>query len=170
MKKRDMVLVDTIPKTDPAYPIVMAILRVVPASRWAFARPQSDGELGNLLGIGWKRRRTGCAQERSLAAAREIKDRTPYRRNARAARRLRERRHAALCRRQGELRHSHAAANSRTWSIHVERNRDAYLSARFGVGTPLFTTFKVCLCVSTPPMTASVSVEIMELAPPLGPI
>ncbi len=47
-----MVLVDTIPKTDPAYPIVMAILRVVPASRWAFARPQSDGELGNLLGTG----------------------------------------------------------------------------------------------------------------------
>jgi DNA-binding CsgD family transcriptional regulator len=28
----------------------MAILRVVPASRWAFARPEADGELGNLLG------------------------------------------------------------------------------------------------------------------------
>ncbi len=49
MKKRDMVIVDTIPKSDPAYPIVSAILRVVPASRWAFARPQPDGELGNLL-------------------------------------------------------------------------------------------------------------------------
>jgi DNA-binding CsgD family transcriptional regulator len=44
-----MVLVDDLPETDPAYPIVMAILRVVPASRWAFARPASDGELGNLL-------------------------------------------------------------------------------------------------------------------------
>ena len=49
MKKRDMVLVDTIPKTDAAYPIVTAILRIVPASRWAFARPEPDGELGNLL-------------------------------------------------------------------------------------------------------------------------
>jgi DNA-binding CsgD family transcriptional regulator len=44
------VLVDSIPENDPAYPIVMAILRVVPASRWAFARPEADGELGNLLG------------------------------------------------------------------------------------------------------------------------
>lgn len=44
-----MVLVNSIPETDPAYPIVTAILRVVPASRWAFARPQGDGELGSLL-------------------------------------------------------------------------------------------------------------------------
>lgn len=50
MKKRDMVIVDTIPKSDPAHAIVTAILRVVPASRWAFARPEPDGELGNLLG------------------------------------------------------------------------------------------------------------------------
>jgi DNA-binding CsgD family transcriptional regulator len=49
VKKRDMVTVDTIAKSDPAYPIVTAILRVVPASRWAFARPEPDGELGNLL-------------------------------------------------------------------------------------------------------------------------
>jgi DNA-binding CsgD family transcriptional regulator len=41
--------VDRMPETDPAYPIVMSILRVVPASRWAFARPESDGELGLLL-------------------------------------------------------------------------------------------------------------------------
>lgn len=50
MKKRDIVLVDTVPESDPAYPIVTAILRVVPASRWAFARLRSDGELRNLLG------------------------------------------------------------------------------------------------------------------------
>lgn len=52
MKKRDMVIVDTIPKSDPAYPIVTAILRIVPASRWAFARPERDGDLGNLLASG----------------------------------------------------------------------------------------------------------------------
>lgn len=45
-----MVLTDSIPESDPAYPIIMAILRVVPASRWAFARSQANGELGNLLG------------------------------------------------------------------------------------------------------------------------
>ncbi len=50
MKKRDIVLVDALPESDPAYPIVTAILRVVPASRWAFARLEPDGELGNLLG------------------------------------------------------------------------------------------------------------------------
>jgi hypothetical protein len=49
LKSRDTVLVDRISEADPAYPIVTAILRVVPASRWAFARPQHDGELGNLL-------------------------------------------------------------------------------------------------------------------------
>jgi DNA-binding CsgD family transcriptional regulator len=45
-----MVLVNSIPESDPAYPVVMAILRVVPASRWAFARLEPDGELGHLLG------------------------------------------------------------------------------------------------------------------------
>ncbi|HEY5341894.1 MAG TPA: helix-turn-helix transcriptional regulator [Candidatus Aquilonibacter sp.] len=45
-----MVTVDVLPESDPAYPIVTAILRVVPASRWAFARLEPDGELGNLLG------------------------------------------------------------------------------------------------------------------------
>ena len=37
------------PERDPAYPIVTAILRVVPASRWAFARLSPDGELAGLL-------------------------------------------------------------------------------------------------------------------------
>lgn len=56
MKKRDNaaelmphVLVDAVPESDPAYPIITAILRVVPASRWAFARLESDGELGRLI-------------------------------------------------------------------------------------------------------------------------
>jgi DNA-binding CsgD family transcriptional regulator len=40
---------DFVPESDPAYPIVTAILRVVPASRWAFARVQAGGELGLLL-------------------------------------------------------------------------------------------------------------------------
>jgi len=37
------------PESDPAYPIVTAILRVVPASHWAFARLGADGELAGLL-------------------------------------------------------------------------------------------------------------------------
>jgi DNA-binding CsgD family transcriptional regulator len=43
------VLVDAMPESDPAYPIVAAILRVVPASRWAFARLESDGEIDRLV-------------------------------------------------------------------------------------------------------------------------
>ncbi len=43
-------LVDFVPESDPAYPIISAILRVVPASRWAFARLESHGELSHLLG------------------------------------------------------------------------------------------------------------------------
>ncbi len=39
----------SLPESDPAYPIVTAILRVVPASRWAFARLKADGELAGLL-------------------------------------------------------------------------------------------------------------------------
>jgi DNA-binding CsgD family transcriptional regulator len=42
-------MVDAVPATDPAYPIVHAILAVVPASRWAFARLSQDGELEKLL-------------------------------------------------------------------------------------------------------------------------
>ena len=38
-----------LPESDPAYPIITAILRVVPASRWAFARLRADGELTDLL-------------------------------------------------------------------------------------------------------------------------
>ena len=40
---------DFLPESDPAYPIVDAILRVVPASRWAFARLMPEGELAGLL-------------------------------------------------------------------------------------------------------------------------
>jgi DNA-binding CsgD family transcriptional regulator len=40
---------DFLPESDPAYPIVTAILRVVPASHWAFARLGADGELAGLL-------------------------------------------------------------------------------------------------------------------------
>ena len=40
---------DFLPESDPAYPIVEAILRVVPASRWAFARLMPEGELAGLL-------------------------------------------------------------------------------------------------------------------------
>jgi DNA-binding CsgD family transcriptional regulator len=36
-------------ESDAAYPIIAAILRVVPASRWAFARLKPDGELVGLL-------------------------------------------------------------------------------------------------------------------------
>ncbi len=42
-------LTDFVPELDPAYPIITAILRVVPASRWAFARLRPDGELAGLL-------------------------------------------------------------------------------------------------------------------------
>jgi len=50
VEKRDAPLpAGVIPETDPAYPIVNAILRVVPASRWAFARLRPDGELAGLL-------------------------------------------------------------------------------------------------------------------------
>ncbi|HVA28604.1 MAG TPA: helix-turn-helix transcriptional regulator [Candidatus Baltobacteraceae bacterium] len=58
VKKRDtavegsgtIAFTDVVPESDPAYPIITAILRVVPVSRWAFARPETDGELGRLLG------------------------------------------------------------------------------------------------------------------------
>jgi DNA-binding CsgD family transcriptional regulator len=42
-------LANFLPESDPAYPVIEAILRVVPASRWAFARVTADGELGMLL-------------------------------------------------------------------------------------------------------------------------
>jgi len=42
-------LPDFVPESDPAYPIISAILRVVPASRWSFARLRHDGELAGLL-------------------------------------------------------------------------------------------------------------------------
>ncbi|GAC1403926.1 MAG: hypothetical protein NVSMB64_06410 [Candidatus Velthaea sp.] len=42
-------MVNAVPESDPAYPIVTAILRVVPASRWAFARVAPDGDMDRLL-------------------------------------------------------------------------------------------------------------------------
>ncbi|MGC1381917.1 MAG: helix-turn-helix transcriptional regulator [Candidatus Baltobacteraceae bacterium] len=42
-------LVDFLAERDPAYSIIAAILRVVPASHWAFARLGPDGELADLL-------------------------------------------------------------------------------------------------------------------------
>jgi DNA-binding CsgD family transcriptional regulator len=59
VKKRDteapgaesepIVLVDYVPETDPAHAIIAEILRVVPTSRWAFARLRGGGELAGLL-------------------------------------------------------------------------------------------------------------------------
>ena len=42
-------LTDRISESDPAFPIINAILRVVPASRWSFARLMPSGELTGLL-------------------------------------------------------------------------------------------------------------------------
>lgn len=44
MKKRDFM-----PDTDPAHAVIASILRVVPTSRWAFARLKAGGELAGLL-------------------------------------------------------------------------------------------------------------------------
>ena len=56
MKKSDTagrprlkLVADFVPESDPAYPIINAILHVVPASRWSFARLMPDGELAGLL-------------------------------------------------------------------------------------------------------------------------
>jgi DNA-binding CsgD family transcriptional regulator len=53
VKKNDSaggpLLAKVVPESDPAYPVIEAILRVVPASRWAFARVTPDGELVMLL-------------------------------------------------------------------------------------------------------------------------
>jgi DNA-binding CsgD family transcriptional regulator len=38
--------------TDPAYPIVQSIVRVVPASRWSFAQIGTGGEFGPILSSG----------------------------------------------------------------------------------------------------------------------
>ncbi len=40
---------DAIPESDSAYPILSGILRVVPVSRWAFARVAPNGDLGSLF-------------------------------------------------------------------------------------------------------------------------
>ncbi len=42
------VAVDAIPESDPAYSIISAISRIVPASRWAFARVGLHGDLDLL--------------------------------------------------------------------------------------------------------------------------
>ncbi len=44
-----MFLANVLSEADPAYPIISAILRVVPASHWSFARLTPDGELAGLL-------------------------------------------------------------------------------------------------------------------------
>jgi DNA-binding CsgD family transcriptional regulator len=49
-REEALVRVDAVAATDPAAPIVDAILKVVPVSRWAFARLRSDGDLEKLLG------------------------------------------------------------------------------------------------------------------------
>lgn len=43
-------LLDAMPKSDPAYPILSGILGVAPASRWSFARVAPSGELVSLFG------------------------------------------------------------------------------------------------------------------------
>jgi DNA-binding CsgD family transcriptional regulator len=42
-------LAEVMSESDPAFPIIDAILRVVPASRWSFARLMPSGELTGLL-------------------------------------------------------------------------------------------------------------------------
>ncbi len=52
MKKRDSydgVMVGAVPSSDPAYATISAILRIVPVSRWAFARVAPDGNTVQLL-------------------------------------------------------------------------------------------------------------------------
>ncbi len=44
-----VVIVDAIPESDPAYQIVSAICRIVPASRWAFARVGFHGDMELML-------------------------------------------------------------------------------------------------------------------------
>lgn len=46
---RSEVMVDAVPVSDTAFRIVTAILRVVPASRWAFARVAPDGDMDHML-------------------------------------------------------------------------------------------------------------------------
>jgi hypothetical protein len=43
--RNEDVHVDALPDSDPAYPIVSAISRIVPASRWAYARVGSAGSI-----------------------------------------------------------------------------------------------------------------------------
>jgi DNA-binding CsgD family transcriptional regulator len=54
---------DSIPQVDDAYPIVAAILRVVPATRWTFARVSRDGVLENMLYSDEERRFDDLATE-----------------------------------------------------------------------------------------------------------
>ena len=48
-------LAAAMPESDPAYPIVSAIVRLVPASRWSFARVRPTGELAALFSSGGDR-------------------------------------------------------------------------------------------------------------------
>jgi DNA-binding CsgD family transcriptional regulator len=56
---------DSLAQSDPACPIITAILRVVPVSRWAFARPDAKGKLAFLLGS--QRQGNGLAELQSEA-------------------------------------------------------------------------------------------------------
>ena len=73
----DMRLASVVPESDPAYPVIAAILRVVPASRWAFARVQAGGELGFLLAshgndgdLSWLENEFGRQREKAKIGAR----------------------------------------------------------------------------------------------------
>jgi DNA-binding CsgD family transcriptional regulator len=48
--KQTLSIQNALPESDPAYPIISGILKVVPASRWAFARVQPNGDLVSLFG------------------------------------------------------------------------------------------------------------------------
>jgi DNA-binding CsgD family transcriptional regulator len=79
--KGERVHVDAVPATDPAAAIIQAILKVVPVSRWAFARVRTDGDLEKLLGsealvtsqpkleTELKRQRSGVLSGPKIAAA-----------------------------------------------------------------------------------------------------
>jgi DNA-binding CsgD family transcriptional regulator len=43
---------DAMPESDPAYPILTGILKVVPTSGWTFARVEPNGQLVSLFGSG----------------------------------------------------------------------------------------------------------------------
>jgi hypothetical protein len=90
-------LQDAMPESDPAYPILSAILDIVPASHWSFARVDAKGALDSLYGSrGSGRGLSGLADEFKTPAP-EIACGSADRRNARTARRFRKRHNARPC-------------------------------------------------------------------------